>query len=420
MIRVRNFMFASALYTAFAIMTTGLISCKKTASTSNDVVKIGLLTDVTGDFSSYGTQAVIGAKLAVDEINEAGGINGKKVQLIQYDTQTDNTVYQEMARKVCLEDKANVVLAGVSSASREAIRPILEENETIYFYNQEYEGGVASHYVFCTGPIPEMQIDPTVDYLMETQCPKARVYIIAADYNFGQISAQWAVKAVERNGGTVIHTEFIPLGVSQFSSTIANINAAKPDMIISFCTGAAHMSFYEQWSNSKFADIPIVTTCALAINGEHKLFAPPTMYNVYVGAPYYEEVPTAAAKSFTAKLKERNPSVKYIGWDAETNYTAIYLYKLAVEKAGTTDTEAVISALESGITFDGPGGKATINGKDHHTIRDISVGKVDKNNTLSVIKTFYGVKSNFIENLGIDLSKEGKNAPNKQYTPNGN
>ena len=408
---------------ALGLMAAGIMAftgCggKKAAS---DKIKIAILTDVTGDFSSYGIQASIGTKLAVDEINAAGGINGKQIELIQYDTQTDNTVYQEMARKVCLEDKVDMVIAGISSASREAIRPIFEENETLYFYNQEYEGGVASHYVFCCGPIPEMQIDPTVDYLMKDVCPAgAKVYIIAADYNFGQISSQWAKKAVERNGGSVVKTEFIPLGVSQFSSTIANINSAKPDMIISFCTGAAHMSFYEQWSNSKFAEIPIVTTCALAINGEHKLFTPPAMADVYVGAPYYEEVDTPAAKKFTADLKAANPSVKYMGWDAETCYTSVYLYKAAVEKAGTTEVEAVISALESGVSFDGPGGMAVINGKDHHTIRDIAVGKVEKDHTLRVINTFKGVKSNFIESLGVDLAKEGKNAKNLQYTPDGN
>ena len=405
-----------------AVLAAGLVAftgCNDKKS-SSDKVKIALLTDRTGDFASYGEQNYIGVKLAVDEINAAGGINGKQIELIQADTQSDNTVYQEMARKVCLEDKADLVIGGISSASREAIRPIFEENETLYFYNQEYEGGVASHYVFCDGPIPEMQIDPTVDYIMQNICPAgARVYIIAADYNFGQISSQWGKKAVERNGGTVIKTEFVPLGVSQFSSTIANINAAKPDMIISFCAGGAQMSFYEQWSNSKYADIPIATSCAVAVNGEHKLFAPPAMANVYVGAPYYEEVETPAAKKFTADLKAANPDVKYLGWDTETYYSSVYLYKAAAEKAGTTETEAVIAALESGVTFDGPGGMIVVNGKDHHTIRDIAVGKVDETNTLKVINTFKGVKSNFIESLGVDLARDGKNAVNRQYEPDG-
>ena len=103
---------------AAGIMAFTGCSGKKAAS---DKIKIAILTDVTGDFSSYGIQASIGTKLAVDEINAAGGINGKQIELIQYDTQTDNTVYQEMARKVCLEDKVDMVIAALAAHGQSEI-----------------------------------------------------------------------------------------------------------------------------------------------------------------------------------------------------------------------------------------------------------------------------------------------------------
>ena len=398
-------------------MLMGFIGCKDKKVSSNEI-KLGLLCDITGDIAINGGITSSAMKFAVDEINEAGGINGKPIKLIIYDTQSDNTVYQDMARKLCLEDKVDAVFGGITSASREAIRPILEENEMLYFYAQQYEGGVASHYTFCTGCLPEMQIDPIVDYLFK-QKPGAKVYIWAADYNFGQITSEWIVKAVEERGGTVLATEFVPLGVSQFSPTIANINAAKPDIVFSIAAGAAQMSFYEQWANAKFADIPLVTTASGLMCGEHKIFEAPALANLYVASPYFEELNTPEAKAFTKEFREKfsESQVPYLGMDIETVYDSVYLYKKAVEKAGTTEAEAVIAALESGISFDGPAGTVTINGKDHHAIKNSTAVRIEKDHSVTQIVTMPNVKSGFLESLGIDLIKSGKNAPNKQFTP---
>ena len=398
-------------------MLMGFIGCKDKKVSSNEI-KLGLLCDITGDIAINGGITSSAMKFAVDEINEAGGINGKPIKLIIYDTQSDNTVYQDMARKLCLEDKVDAVFGGITSASREAIRPILEENEMLYFYAQQYEGGVASHYTFCTGCLPEMQIDPIVDYLFK-QKPGAKVYIWAADYNFGQITSEWIVKAVEERGGTVLATEFVPLGVSQFSPTIANINAAKPDIVFPIAVGAAQMSFYEQWANAKFADIPLVTTTSGLMCGEHKIFEAPALANLYVASPYFEELNTPEAKAFTKKFREKfsESQVPYLGMDIETVYDSVYLYKKAVEKAGTTEAEAVIAALESGISVDGPAGTVTINGKDHHAIKNSTAVRIEKDHSVTQIVTMPNVKSGFLESLGIDLIKSGKNAPNKQFTP---
>ena len=398
-------------------MLMGFIGCKDKKVSSNEI-KLGLLCDITGDIAINGGITSSAMKFAVDEINEAGGINGKPIKLIIYDTQSDNTVYQEMARKLCLEDKVDAVFGGITSASREAIRPILEEYEMPYFYAQQYEGGVASHYTFCTGCLPEMQIDPIVDYLFK-QKPGAKVYIWAADYNFGQITSEWIVKAVEERGGTVLATEFVPLGVSQFSPTIANINAAKPDIVFPIAVGAAQMSFYEQWANARFADIPLVTTTSGLMCGEHKIFKAPALANLYVASPYFEELNTPEAKAFTKKFREKfsESQVPYLGMDIETVYDSVYLYKKAVEKAGTTEAEAVIAALESGISFDGPAGTVTINGKDHHAIKNSTAVRIEKDHSVTQIVTMPNVKSGFLESLGIDLIKSGKNAPNKQFTP---
>ena len=386
------------------------------SSSDGDTIKIGIIDDATGNNASIGVQKLAAYKLAADEINASGGINGKQIELDICDGQSDNTVYQQMANKLCQQDKVDVVMGGLTSASREAIRPIMDQNKMLYFYNQQYEGGVADHYTFCTSAAPEQQILPEFTKLLDEY--GSNVYIIAADYNFGQISADWITKVVDEYGGKIVGEEFIPLDVSTFSSTISNIEAAKPDVLVSLLVGSNHTSFYEQWNNAGLSGtMPIFSTVAITETYEHLLFDPPTMSNTYVLASYLEELQTDAAKEFAEKYREVNSKkdIPYIGMDAETCYVGMYLYKAAVEKAGTTETEAVIKALESDeISFDGPGGTVKVDGATHHVTRDMTLFKCNENNELEILDTFAGIEPTYLKDLGIDLRNED---PYKQFTP---
>ncbi len=186
-----------------------------------DPVKLGLLEDQSGNFSLAVIPKIHATELAIEEINAKGGIMGRPIKLIHYDTQSDNTKFQEFARRLIQVDKPDVIFGAFSSASREAIRPIMDKAKQLYFYNNQYEGGVCDSNVFVTGAVPEQQFSTLVPWLMEKY--GKRVYTIAADYNFGQISAEWVRKIVKENGGTMVGEEFIPLSVNQFGQTIQNI-----------------------------------------------------------------------------------------------------------------------------------------------------------------------------------------------------
>lgn len=403
---------------ALTMASVALSSCSGSGdeggASGEDTVKIAVLEDISGDISLVGVQKYHAAQLAIEEINQSGGILGKQVELVFSDCQSDNTVYQEMANKVILEDEVDVIMGCSTSASREAVRPIVEQNNALLFYNNQYEGGVASHNVFCTGAVPEHQITTLMQGMIEEFGPK--VYIIAADYNFGQISTMWVEQETVKNGGEVIGKEFIPMEVSQFSSTIANIQAAQPDILVTLLVGTAQSSFYEQWATSGIEGCPMATTVNIAQGYEHLRFNPPALANMYVTATYVEELDTEASNSFKDRWHAMFPDEPYIGMEAEAEYTGIYLYKAAVEKAGTTDVEAVIDALESGeISYDGPGGKVTIDGATHHAIRNVYLFRCDETHTLHLEKSWEAIKPDWLSSVkGIDLRVE---APNEQYTP---
>ena len=197
--------------------------------------------------------------LAIEEANAAGGLIGRPLKLINYDTQSSMQLYTQFAQQAALKDKVAVVHGGITSASREVIRPVLDKFKTLYFYNTQYEGGVCDRDQFDTGVTPAQTVEKLVPYAMKKWGKK--VYVIAADYNYGQITSQWVKKYATENGGEVASIDFFPLDVTNFGPTISKIQAAKPDFVWSALVGGAHISFYRQWAAAGMRkSIPIAST----------------------------------------------------------------------------------------------------------------------------------------------------------------
>lgn len=377
-----------------------------TAADSGEVIKLGGLYDRTGDFALVGTQKYNAAQLAISEINTAGGLLGKQIEFIAPDTQSDNTRYQEMARKLILEDNVVAIHGAMSSASREAIRPIMEENKMLYFYNNQYEGGVASRYTFCTGAVPEQQVVPMMKDMIANYGSK--YYFIGADYNVGYGTFAWAEFIGNSLGAECVGKEFVPLSVSQYASSIEKIKAASPDFVIVHLTGVTQSSFFGQW-NASGTDLPPLCSTFLMVQGyEHKRFDPPALAGTFVTTAYTEELDTPLAKEFTQKMYDMFPDMEYVGMEAESEYTGIYLWAEAVKSCGTTDVETVIDELEKGITLeDMPCGKVVLLGESHQCVKDIWSMHCDESHNL-IADTCYEQSKPFwlTDVMGVDLTKE--------------
>ena len=137
------------------------------SSVKAETIKLGILEDETGNFAIAVVPKIHAYELAVKEINANGGVMGKKLEIVRYDTQSDNRRFQEFARRLIKKDKVDVVFGAFSSASRESIRGIMEKNKMLYFYNNQYEGGVCSKTTFMTGAVPEQQFRTFVPWMME-------------------------------------------------------------------------------------------------------------------------------------------------------------------------------------------------------------------------------------------------------------
>lgn len=374
-------------------------------------IKIGVLEDQTGILAQGGIPKFHGAELAVSEINAAGGVLGRKLELVEYDAQSDNRRYQEFARRLVQNDKVDVLMGGLTSASRVAVQPIVDKNKTLYFYNNEYEGGVCDSNMVITGVVPEQYLT-LVPWMLKNVGKK--VYIIAADYNFGQILGAWVRKLVKENGGTLVGEEYIPLSVSQFSQTIANIQAAKPDFVFTAMVGSNQVSYFQQASAAGLK-IPMASPINGTLLYEHKQLPAPAMANMYLGVNYMEELKTPENKDFVVRWHAKFQNEPYINQPGEDSYIGVKLYAEAVKAAGSTDRDAVIKAIESkDICTDSPEGQICFDKTTHHVNHRVHIVKVEADHSVTTVEDLGIIKPSWLGTVGCDLTKH---AESRQFMP---
>lgn len=372
----RNFVAAGAAMTGAMMLPSAVMAA--------DTIKLGSILDTSGIFDAYGKPMDMALRLAVAQINADGGLLGKQVEVIAYDTQSDMALYTQYGQQLTRQDKVDVVHGGILSASREAIRQTMRKTKTLYFYNVLYEGGVCDRNIFINGVTPAQQVEALVPYAMEKSGKK--VYILAADYNYGQITAKWIQKFVADNGGETVGVDFFPLDVADFGSTIAKIQTVGPDLVIAPLVGAAHLSFFRQWAAAGMKDkIPLAST-TLGVGNEHKVLTPAEGNGIMVAYNYSQELDTPENTAFKKAWADANSGDQSMHEIAVSNYQGVLTWAEGVRKAGSLDREAVTAALETGISITGPAGKITVDPKTHHAVLDVHLMEL-QDQKMKVIKT---------------------------------
>ncbi len=466
----RGFLAGSAAAVSAATVLPNLKTAK---AQDGSPVKIGFIEDESGNLSVYGIQKLHAAQLAVKEINEGktlkGGANigtggygplasyaanaptiskegvaldivnaggdmsgdatvfvedddvfvdsgdqgilGREVDLVSVDGQSNNALWQQLTRRLIQEDEVDVLVAGFASAEREAIRPIVDQFNQLYFYTNQYEGGVADANTFCTGPVCEQQVIPVVQYMVEKFGP--RCYTIAADYNFGQLTAAWTKAFAPLVGGEIIGEEFVPLSVSEFSQVIARIQQAKPDWVMTLLVGQNHHNYYPQAAAAGLS-YPMASTVNMAQGYEHKRFPPPSLNQMHNAIQYQLEVPTARNRAFVKRWMDMFPEDEYIGEMAQNTYFTVHMYAQAARLAGTTDQETVKRALELGWAIEAPEGAVFLEPGTHHCAHYIRLAVCDENHDVYFVREWPMIQAWWLQRLGVNLVR---NPEYKQYVP---
>lgn len=371
---------------ATAALSAGLPAPFIKRADAADEIVLASLYDLSGINQEVGKGMFDTLTFAVEEINASGGLIGKKIRVVSYDMQGNLQLGSQYAQQAALKDRADVVHGGISSASREVIRPVLDKYRTLYFYDTPYEGGVCDRNTFCVSTTPTQTVEKLIAYASKNWGKKG--YTLAANYNYGTITADWVKKFARDNGGEVLGTEFFPFDVTNFGSTLAKIQAAQPDWIIAVLVGGTPLAFYRQFAAAGLNSKIHVCSTTFGSSNEVAILTTNESDGIVVCYNYLEPLDNPQNKEFVMKFRAKmGASYPPLGELQMSSYQGIQLWAAGVRKAGTTDRMKVIEALESGISLDMPSGKCTIDPATHHVTQDIHLA-VFKDKAPHIIETF--------------------------------
>ncbi len=326
-------------------------------------VTIGLLYSNSGPGGVLGPPAERALRLAVEDINAAGGVNGSEVRIELADTATDPAVGRDAMERLVSEAEVDVVIGIHSSATREAARPLAEEFDTLYLYGSLYEGGECSAAMFNSGEVPAQHLGPAIPWIME-RTGGTRWFLLGNDYVWPRKSFEAAKRIIEDAGGEIVGEQYVPLGTQDFGDVLADLAAADADLILPALVGGDAIAFELQAPDFGVGQNEVARLANIYEEGVLGAIGPELTAGMIVTLGYVKEVDTAANRSFVERY------VSEFGQDFPPNTFAAHVYELALlwaaaaNDAGTTGAADVSAALK-GRSIDSVRGTVTVTESRH-------------------------------------------------------
>ena len=350
---------ASDEYATSVVNTTGL-------AVTDDTVTVGILHSITGTMAISETGSTQAEKLAIKQINESGGVLGRQIEYIQEDGASDWPTFAEKSRKLLVKDNVAAVMGCWTSASRKAALPVFEQYNGMLFYPTFYEGLEQSPNVVYTGQEATQQIIASIDWVVKTKGVKT-FYLLGSDYIWPRTSMKIARKHIAKLGLTVVGEEYYPLGHTQFNSVINKVKLKKPDIIFAAVVGGSNVAFYKQvkaagidWRKEKplMLTISVTEDEVLGIGGEN-------LVGAYSSMKYFQSLTNSNNETFVKAFKEMWGEDSVIGDVTQAAYLGPWIWKYAVEKAGSFDIDKLKEVLPGIEVTTAPEGYVKVHENQH-------------------------------------------------------
>lgn len=346
-------------------------------------LRIGVAVGLSGANSVVAPAVVQASQLAVEEINAAGGILGRKVELEIADDASGAVGAQKAFDTLVFQKKVSAVIAMETSAARNAALPVINRGKLPYIYTSFYEGRSCNPWMYVNGWVPEQQVAPMVDFLAKNRNAK-NFFLVGNDYAFGRGMLAFTRKYIEQQGGKVVGEEYLPIDGSDWTSVLSKLRSAKADALISATAGGApNVSLAKQLKAAglslAYGNLAVDEGTARTMGTDAQGMLLSASYLTGIDTPENNRFMQAMQKKFGAEMKTPNEL-------SEPQYEAFHLFKAAVEKAGSTDAALVIKALAE-VSFNGPRGVIQMN-RSRHTPLAMRLGQVQADGTVKVLETF--------------------------------
>ncbi|GAB7052525.1 urea ABC transporter substrate-binding protein [Catenuloplanes indicus] len=367
--------FAALGLAAALAVTSGCVgSPDGSAQAANgDTIKVGVLHSLSGTMAISEVTVKNAELLAIEEINAAGGVLGKKLEPVVEDGASDWPTFAEKAQKLISQDRVATVFGGWTSASRKAMLPVFERNKALLWYPVQYEGLESSPYIFYTGATTNQQIVPGLDYLKEQG--KKKVFLVGSDYVFPRTANKIIKAYAAANGMEIVGEEYTPLGHTEFSTVVNKLQQARPDAVFNTLNGDSNVAFFKALRGAGITADTMPTVSVSVAEEEVAGIGPDNIAGHLVAWNYYQTTAGATNETFVKAFKAKYGADKVTSDPMEAGYNAVKLWAAAVQKAGTVEVEAVKNAAK-GVSLDLPEGTVTIDGENQHVFKTARIGLV--------------------------------------------
>lgn len=358
-----------------AAMMVSFIGCGSDKSGNDGEVKVGLLHSMSGSMA-ISEQAVLDAeKLAIKEINAAGGVLGCQIKYQEEDGASDPSTFATKAEKLVDQDGVSTVFGCWTSSSRKAVKSIFEDYDALLFYPVQYEGMESSSNIVYTGAAPNQQIVPAIEYLIDQGHKK--FFLLGSDYVFPRTANMIITAQVEAAGLEVVGEEYAGMDQTDFAAIISKIEAAQPDVIINTLNGTGNVSFFKQMSEKNYTSDDYMTMSFSIAEEEVATIGADILKGHMVSWNYYQTTDTDKNEAFVKAYKGEYGEDRVTSDPAEAAYDAVYLWAAACEKAESFEVDDILKTIEAGgISFDAPEGTVEIEGSNHHLSKPVRIGQI--------------------------------------------
>ncbi|ROQ92411.1 amino acid/amide ABC transporter substrate-binding protein (HAAT family) [Delftia acidovorans] len=352
----------------------------------NDPVRVGILYSATGTTSTIGQSQLQGAQLAIDEINEAGGLLGRELVAVRYDPASTPARYAALAEQLIVRDGINVIFGCYMSSSRKAVIPIVEKWNKLLFYPTLYEGFEFSGNVIYTGAAPNQNSVQLADYM--TSSFGARVYLIGSDYIYPYESNRIMGELVMQHPGSgKLGEHYLPLDATErdYAAIMQDIRARQPDFIFSTVVGDSTASLYRAYADAGFNPQTMPIASLTTSEAEIAQMGADVAAGHFTAAPYFQSIDSPANARCLARLRQRlgDDCRPNLCWEAA--YFQMHLFANAFRQAGSDRIGELLPHL-LGSEFDAPQGRIRLDPDNHHTWLHPRVGRANAQGGFTIVR----------------------------------
>lgn len=367
-------------------LVIGALTFAGPAFAADDVIKIGVPTGLSGANSVVAPSVVQSSELAAEEINAAGGILGKTVEVVVADDGSGAAGAQKAFDFLIFQEEVDVLISMETSAARNGGLPIVSRGRVPYIYTSLYEGRSCNPYLYANGAVPEQMVAPIVDYFMNGSEAK-KFFLVGSDYAFGRGMLEFTRDYIEGQGGEVVAEEYQPMDATDWTTIISKMRSTEPDAVImSTAGGAPNVTLQKQFKaagiEALVGNLSVDEATAKSMGADAE--------GIHIAASYLTNIESEENTSFLAAMEAKFGDDLLTPNDLSVpQYDAIHIYKAAVEKAGTTDAEPVIEAIAE-VAFTGPRGTISINDQRHAPLT-MHLGQVQSDGSVEIVEIFENV-----------------------------